>query len=117
MKGLLLILCLFPLVGFTQHDFDCADCHDFGENVYTNACIECHDKPMSHPVLISYPYFEKEMHPMSSQSGLGGTIQTDFLKDNMVQCTSCHQIHFNENKYLLIKQNNGSALCLTCHNK
>lgn len=52
-------------------------------------------------------------------SGSTNTIAADMLDVNsQVQCTSCHDVH---NKYgwdaLLVKNNTGSNLCLTCHNK
>lgn len=51
-------------------------------------------------------------------SDLGGTIDTDMLFANRMECSSCHDVH---NKYtndsLLLIDNAGSALCLTCHDK
>ncbi len=54
----------------------------------------------------------------SGIAGAGGTIQTDMLNNNSLECSSCHDVHntFN-NEDLLVKSNDGSALCLTCHNK
>ena len=54
-----------------------------------------------------------------TNSGSTNTIEQDMLDVNsQVQCTSCHEPH---NKYgwdkFLVKNNTGSALCLTCHNK
>jgi predicted CXXCH cytochrome family protein len=47
-----------------------------------------------------------------------GTIETDMLFAGKMECASCHDVH---NKYevrcLLKMSNEGSALCLTCHNK
>jgi predicted CXXCH cytochrome family protein len=63
-----------------------------------------------------------ELFPPSSTPsgipGLNGTIQTDMLVNNSVECSSCHDVH-NTNDFdaLLVKSNDGSALCLTCHNK
>lgn len=65
-----------------------------------------------------------ELHdPSTELSGLNGstgTINADMLFLNRMECSSCHDVH---NKYampktkLLVKDNAGSALCLTCHNK
>jgi len=56
-------------------------------------------------------------NPSTQSSGLGGTIATDLLISNQVECASCHDVHNAANiNYLLVKSNSGSALCLTCHN-
>lgn len=56
--------------------------------------------------------------PISTNSGLGGTIDQDMLIDSKVQCASCHDVHNGSGvDKLLRKSNNGSDLCLTCHNK
>ena len=51
-------------------------------------------------------------------SGSTGTIADDMLEGGKVECTSCHEPHnkYGWNKYL-VKNNTGSGLCLTCHNK
>lgn len=52
-------------------------------------------------------------------SGSTNTIAQDMLDTNsQVQCTSCHEPHnkYGWNKFL-VKNNTGSGLCLTCHNK
>jgi len=57
---------------------------------------------------------------LSGLNGSTGTINADMLFLNRMECSSCHDVH---NKYavpktkLLVKDNAGSALCLTCHNK
>lgn len=54
----------------------------------------------------------------ANSSGLGGTITEDLLRNNQVQCSSCHDVHNKYNlAYLLVKSNAASALCLTCHVK
>ncbi|MFZ5941101.1 MAG: cytochrome c3 family protein [Bacteroidota bacterium] len=56
--------------------------------------------------------------PSTTSSGLGGTIASDMLFGNRMQCASCHDVH---NKFgvsnLLKMSNTNSQLCLTCHNK
>ena len=56
--------------------------------------------------------------PVTTSSGLGGTIAEDMLFSNKMQCASCHDVH---NRYgvtrLLKMDNTNSQLCLTCHNK
>lgn len=39
------------------------------------------------------------------------------LYDNKVECASCHNPHDNANGQFLVKSNNNSALCTTCHIK
>lgn len=55
--------------------------------------------------------------PAITASGLGGTIEQDFLRSGKVQCASCHNPHDVANGKFLRKDNTGSALCLTCHDK
>ncbi len=54
---------------------------------------------------------------LSGIAGSSGTILTDMLFGNRMECASCHDVH---NKFgqpsLLLKSNTASALCLTCHN-
>ncbi len=83
-----------------------------------------------HP--ISFVYTEDStdagMHPSSRSVTIGsgtrtndGTIASEMLSGGKVQCTSCHDVHNNfvnaENYRLLKVSMQGSALCLTCHNK
>ena len=56
--------------------------------------------------------------PSAKSSGLGGTVQTDMLFYNKLECSSCHDAHNSAGiPELLVKSNVGSALCLTCHDK
>ncbi len=71
--------------------------------------------------------------PVTTPSGLGGTIATDLLENGYMQCTSCHDPHISRNTegcigchvtipgrpvpMSLWRDNTGSALCLTCHKK
>ena len=60
--------------------------------------------------------------PATTPSGIdgsaGGSITQEMLFANKVECASCHDVHneFNNAK-LLLKPNDASALCLTCHIK
>ncbi len=57
-------------------------------------------------------------NPSTELTALGGTIQADLLFGDTVQCASCHDVHNDAgNSFLLRIPNDGSALCLTCHNK
>lgn len=56
--------------------------------------------------------------PSTDASGLGGTIAADMLFSDNMECASCHDVHnVNGNANLLLVDNAGSALCLTCHDK
>ena len=56
--------------------------------------------------------------PSAAPSGLGGTIRDNLLFNDRLECASCHDVHNSHNQAnLLVKNNSGSALCLTCHVK
>ena len=56
--------------------------------------------------------------PTTTNSGIGGTIDEDLLIGHKMQCASCHDVHNSSGvDKLLLVDNSGSALCLTCHNK
>lgn len=60
--------------------------------------------------------------PSSSPSMLGGTIEQDLLFNGNLECASCHDVHNGgaaaavDDDLLVITQQ-GSRLCLTCHDK
>jgi predicted CXXCH cytochrome family protein len=57
---------------------------------------------------------------LSGMIGSTGTVNTDMLFLNRMECASCHDVHNTKavpETKLLVKDNAGSALCLTCHNK
>ncbi len=118
----------------------CLSCHDgivapdaYGGNTCGTAIL--FDKDLigtfpsnNHPISFIYNTAlatkNKDLYdPSTKLSGVTGsteTINTDMLFLNRMECASCHDVH---NKYavpktkLLVKDNAGSALCLTCHNK
>lgn len=54
---------------------------------------------------------------LSGVPGTSGTIDQDMLFAGSLECASCHDVHnANDTDDLLVKSNDGSALCLTCHN-
>ena len=81
------------------------------------------DLSNDHPVSFTYDdtlaTADGELHPPSTtSSGLGGTIANDMLFNNRMECGSCHDVHGTPGlPTFLIKTNDGSALCLTCHDK
>lgn len=76
-----------------------------------------------HPISIPYNNAVQRIgsghmfDPAAQSSGLGDTIAKDMLYDGKLECSSCHDVH---NVFsipgLLKKSNDGSELCLTCHN-
>lgn len=112
----------------------CLSCHDgtvavdaFGGSEGTHTIGEGFnlgtDLGDDHPISFTYDselaLEDGGLHdPASAVSGLGGTIEADMLFAGRMECASCHDVH---NKYdlqgLLKVANDGSALCLTCHDK
>jgi predicted CXXCH cytochrome family protein len=82
----------------------------------------------NHPISFIYDpalaIKERDLYdPATKLSGLPGstgTITVDMLFSNRMECSSCHDVHNTKavpGTKLLVKDNAGSALCLTCHNK
>ncbi len=118
----------------------CFSCHDgivasdpYGLSPGGTACL--FDRgPISpvandnHPISFVYDAAlaakERDLYdPSAKLSGLtrsSGTISADMLFLNRMECSSCHDVHNTKavpGTKLLVKDNGGSALCLTCHNK
>jgi len=57
--------------------------------------------------------------PSTATTIIGGTIDNDMLFSGKMECASCHDVHNTAavSTSLLIIDNAGSALCLTCHAK
>ena len=56
--------------------------------------------------------------PTTASSGLGSSINDDMLFSGKMQCASCHDVHDAADlDNLLVKSNEVSALCFTCHDK
>jgi predicted CXXCH cytochrome family protein len=92
-----------------------------GTNFMTGSSMLETDLSNDHPVSFTYntalANTDGELKdPATANSGLGGTIQEDLLVTDMLECNSCHNIHSNNIK-LLVVSNAGSSLCLTYHDK
>lgn len=79
----------------------------------------------THPISIVYDEAaDRGLHPKTRAMGTSGTIG-DVLENNMVQCSSCHDVHDQPGKsvpgspLLRVAQTGAtpSGLCLTCHIK
>ncbi len=82
------------------------------------------DHPISFVYDTSLATQDGELYdPLAKLSGLvgsSGTIHDDMLFQSRMECSSCHDVHNTRavpGTKLLIKDNTGSALCLTCHDK
>jgi predicted CXXCH cytochrome family protein len=112
----------------------CLSCHDgtvaldafggrFGTSFIGAGGLIGTDLRNDHPISFTYDdnlaIIDGELFaPSAAASGLGGTIQTDLLFANKMECSSCHDVHNTPGiPRMLVKSNVGSALCLTCHDK
>ena len=98
--------------------------------------------PKDHPISFVYDSKLANKHknlndPSVTPSGLGNTIAIDLLKNNRLECTSCHDVHvfrntqgdctgchvIEEGKVIFTKSlslwqsNDGSSFCFVCHKK
>ena len=112
----------------------CLSCHDGtvaldsfggatgGTNITGDALMGT-DLSNDHPISFTYntalATADGELFdPSIATTSLGGTIDNDLLSVGQMECSSCHDVHnSNDNDYLLVIANTGSALCLTCHDK
>lgn len=117
----------------------CLSCHDGtvaldsyggntgGTNISASVATGGTDLTDDHPVSFVYNTALSNSDgflydPDTKSSGVGtspSTIAVDMLdSSSRLQCTSCHKVHNEYNlPNLLIKSNDGSALCTTCHSK
>jgi len=117
---IILAIVLVHAVFKNPHEFsagECQDCHiDYERDPkslvepVTNICKECHDQitlKSSHP---------SDIYPVTM------TIPADLpLRDGMVTCVTCHNIHgeyqnvFGEKAYFLRRPYTGRSFCISCH--
>jgi len=113
----------------------CLSCHDgtialdsyggtTGTNFVGSPIASGGDLNSEHPISFTYSdalaTTDGGLNPPSTTpSGLGGTIADDMLFNDKVECASCHDVHnaLGTGGNLLVKNNAGSGLCLTCHAK
>lgn len=113
----------------------CLSCHDGtvaldnfggttdGTNFISGGSNVGTDLSDDHPISFTYDAalatLDGGLHdPITTSSGLTGTIDEDMLIGGQVQCSSCHDVHNESNIAMLLKKSNAaSALCLTCHDK
>ena len=118
----------------------CLSCHDgivgpdaYGGNIHGTATLFGKDligivPSNNHPISFIYNTSlatkDRDLYDPSTKlsgvTGSTGTINKDMLFLNRMECASCHDVHNTKavpGTKLLVKDNAGSALCLTCHNK
>ena len=112
----------------------CLSCHDgtvaldtfggkTGTTFLSGPTLLSNDLSNDHPISFTYnsalaASVPGLRDPSAAASGLGGTIRNDLLFNDRLECASCHDVHNSHNQAsLLVKNNAGSALCLTCHAK
>jgi predicted CXXCH cytochrome family protein len=72
-----------------------------------------------HPVGIAVPAVVSDTGIFGAaqiNTNLAGALRVQGA-ENVVWCSSCHDVHDNANAPFLIESNAGSALCFECHNK
>ncbi len=109
----------------------------------TNMCLRCHDGTIArdnipvprkvrfvntgnpglfssahggsdHPVAVEYPKFDPDFRPAPSVVAGRAVL----LPEGRVECSSCHDPHnMTGERFMLVRSNARSALCLTCHRK
>lgn len=73
-----------------------------------------HDLSKDHPIGVTYPR-NREGYKPREQVETDGAVK---LPNGKVECASCHDAHNPlKDRYMLVKSNAGSALCLSCHLK
>jgi predicted CXXCH cytochrome family protein len=118
----------------------CLSCHDgivapdaYGGNTYGTAMLFDTDvigtvSSNNHPISFIYNTAlttkDRDLYDPSTKlsgvTGSTGTINADMLFLNRMECASCHDVHNTKavpGTKLLVKDNAGSVLCFTCHNK
>jgi predicted CXXCH cytochrome family protein len=72
------------------------------------------DLRTDHPIGVEYPQFDRGYRPRTQVEAEGYVV----LPQGRVECLSCHDVHgqYGVDKFL-VKSNERSDLCLTCHRK
>ncbi len=92
----------------------CLSCHDgsIASDVPSGVRLADWSGPGNHPVMVSYldAYLRNPSGLVSPQM-LDHRVQ---LEEGKVQCTTCHSVS-PQGQWSLVKSNQQSALCLSCH--
>ncbi len=112
------------LPGIDKQSLTCMSCHDGSLNLTLGTAVASagnalmagfhtsSQKANSHPIGSVYPsHSGRGAKAMVPQSRLDGRVR---LFDNAIGCGSCHSPYSQEDNLLVIN-NRGSQLCLSCH--
>ncbi len=80
-------------------------------NHNSTMCILCHNNKAGGPFKNNHPILQQAMPSAKKLLVVGGELGSK----NEVICQSCHRPHGSSEKKLLVKSNQNSALCATCH--
>lgn len=103
----------------------CLSCHDgiVAKDVYASAHAATFSSQLgsswvgvgsltSHPIGVEYPLVDPRYRSIAAVAADGRIL----LPDGRVQCISCHDPHNTRRiRGLLVRSNEGSRLCLSCH--
>jgi len=122
-----------PIASSSSNSKLCLSCHDgtvalenFGGTTTGTTYITGNsnlgtDLSNDHPISFTYDVAlataDGGLFDPTTQAALGGTIQSEMLFNDQLECASCHDVHDNAHGFFLRMDNSGSALCLTCHDK
>ena len=110
------LLVLWPLFSVA---FEPQVSTEFTLSQSSDYCLGCHDGASaslihrSHPVDINYLFAQmRSKGKLRPPAALDPAVN---LKDGLTACVSCHHPE-SQNKAKLVLTNDGSRLCLACHN-
>ena len=98
-------------VDYSDNPNDCIVCHDGIIAPDAGYCTVGCGFSSSHSILKDYPPRQKEDSYVPVESLQGKGIR---LFDGKVGCVSCHDLK-KTSEYHLVIDNDGSALCYSCH--
>lgn len=81
------------------------------KNINSSLCLACHLPKSTGPKEGNHPVFKSLGKPPAALVHAGASFGD---KDEVI-CESCHRTHGSKEKKLLVMNNQGSAMCQTCH--
>ncbi|MDH4161400.1 MAG: hypothetical protein OEW15_01760 [Nitrospirota bacterium] len=72
------------------------------------------DLSNDHPISFVYPTSASGIYPSTS---IDTRLRLFGASKDMVECATCHLVHDNQYEPFLAMPNNGSQMCLSCHQK
>lgn len=97
-----------------EHSLSCLSCHD---GIAAAEGTSRHTARGGHPVSVPYePFGAQRLNPATTVERRGLKLFGSEAGPS-VECASCHDPHDNREGDFLRVSNEGSALCLTCHDR